>query len=47
MICDGALNTPSGRVLFTAPTWTGEPGEAAVQIARMRAPGRPVLDEVG
>lgn len=42
----GALNTPSGRVLFTAPTWAGEPGEAAAQIARVRALGRPVLDDV-
>jgi hypothetical protein len=33
-------------VLFTAPTWAGDPGHAASQVARVRALGDPVLDDV-
>ena len=43
----GAMSTPAGRVLFTAPTWAGEPGEAAAQITRVRMLGEPVLEDVG
>src|SRR5262245_2689624 len=43
----GAMHTPDGLVLFTAPTWAGDPGHAASQVARVRALGEPVLDDVG
>ncbi|HEV3359459.1 MAG TPA: FAD-binding oxidoreductase [Pseudonocardiaceae bacterium] len=43
----GALHTPGGLVLFTAPTWAGDPGDAAGQIAAVRALGEPVLEDVG
>ncbi len=43
----GAMSTPNGRVLFTAPTWAGDPGHAAAQVAGVRALGEPVLDDVG
>ena len=43
----GAMHTPDGLVLYTAPTWAGGPGDAAGQIARVRALGDPVLDDVG
>jgi hypothetical protein len=43
----GALYTPAGRVLHTVPTWAGDPGRAAAQIARVRALGEPVLEDVG
>lgn len=43
----GALHTPAGLVLFTAPTWAGDPGDAAGQLARVRALGEPVLADVG
>jgi len=36
----------SGMVVFTAPTWAGDPGHAASQVARVRALGDPVLDDV-
>jgi hypothetical protein len=42
----GAMTTPAGLVLFTAPTWAGEPGQAAEQVARVQALGEPVLDDV-
>jgi FAD/FMN-containing dehydrogenase len=42
----GAMATPGGMVLFTAPTWAGDPGQAAGQVARVRALGEPVLDDV-
>jgi len=42
----GAISTPAGVVLFTAPTWAGDPGQAAEQVARVRALGEPVLDDV-
>jgi FAD/FMN-containing dehydrogenase len=42
----GAMSTPAGLVLFTAPTWAGDPGQAAGQVARVRALGEPVLDDV-
>jgi FAD/FMN-containing dehydrogenase len=42
----GATTTPAGLVLFTAPTWAGDPADAAGQIARVRALGEPVLDDV-
>jgi FAD/FMN-containing dehydrogenase len=42
----GAVSTPNGLVLFTAPTWAGDPGHAAGQVARVRALGDPVLDDV-
>jgi len=42
----GAMSTPAGRVLFTAPTWAGDPGQAARQVAWVRALGDPVLDDV-
>jgi FAD/FMN-containing dehydrogenase len=41
-----AMYTPGGLVLSTAPTWAGDPGHAAVQVARVRALGAPVLDDV-
>jgi len=42
----GAMHTPAGLVLYTAPTWAGDPGRAAEQVARVRALGDPVLDDV-
>jgi FAD/FMN-containing dehydrogenase len=42
----GAMHTPAGLVLYTAPTWAGDPGRAAGQVARVRALGDPVLDDV-
>jgi len=42
----GAMCTPGGLVLYTAPTWAGDPGRAAMQIALVRALGEPVLDDV-
>jgi FAD/FMN-containing dehydrogenase len=42
----GAMSTPAGLVLFTAPTWAGDPDQAAGQVARVRALGDPVLDDV-
>jgi FAD/FMN-containing dehydrogenase len=42
----GAMSTPESLVLFTAPTWAGDPGHAAAQVARVRALGKPVLDDV-
>jgi hypothetical protein len=42
----GALHAPAGLVLFTVPTWAGDPGRAAGQVARVRALGDPVLDDV-
>jgi hypothetical protein len=33
-------------VLYTAPTWAGDPGQAASQVAGVRALGEPVLDDV-
>ena len=42
----GAMSTPDGLVLFTAPTWAGDPDHAAEQVARVRALGEPVLDDV-
>jgi hypothetical protein len=41
-----AMSTPAGLVVFTAPTWAGDPGQAAGQVARVRALGEPVLDDV-
>ena len=43
----GALHTPVGLVLFTAPTWAGDPGDAARELTRVRALGEPVLEDVG
>jgi hypothetical protein len=42
----GAMTTPGGLVLYTAPTWAGDPDRAAVQVAGVRALGDPVLDDV-
>ncbi|WP_026413930.1 FAD-binding oxidoreductase [Actinomadura oligospora] len=42
----GAMSTPDGRIIFTLPTWAGDPGQAAGQIDRVRAFGDPVLDDV-
>jgi FAD/FMN-containing dehydrogenase len=42
----GAMHTPGGLVLYTAPTWAGDPGQAARQVAGVRALGEPVLDDV-
>jgi len=42
----GAMHTPGGLVLYTAPTWAGDPGRAASQVAGVRALGDPVLDDV-
>jgi FAD/FMN-containing dehydrogenase len=42
----GAMTTPVDLVLFIAPTWAGDPGQAAGQVARVRALGEPVLDDV-
>jgi FAD/FMN-containing dehydrogenase len=42
----GAMSTPAGLVLYTVPTWAGDPGDAAGQVARVRALGDPVLDDV-
>ena len=42
----GAMSTPAGTVVYTGPTWAGDPGQAAGQIARVRALGEPVLDDV-
>jgi FAD/FMN-containing dehydrogenase len=42
----GAMSTPGGLVLYTAPTWAGDPDHAAGQVARVRALGEPVLDDV-
>jgi hypothetical protein len=43
----GAMYTPAGRVLYTSPTWAGDPIHAAEQVDRVRALGDPVLDDVG
>jgi FAD/FMN-containing dehydrogenase len=43
----GAMSTPGGLVLYTAPTWAGDPGQADSQVAGVRALGEPVLDDVG
>ena len=43
----GALHTPAGLVLFTSPTWAGDAARAQEQIARVRALGDPVLEDVG
>jgi hypothetical protein len=43
----GAMSTPGGMVLFTAAAWAGDPGQAAGQVAELRALGDPVLDDVG
>ena len=43
----GALHTPAGLVLFTSPTWAGDPAGGQEQIARVRALGTPVLEDVG
>ena len=43
----GALHTPGGLVLFTAPTWAGDPGDADGQLGKVRALGDPVLADVG
>jgi FAD/FMN-containing dehydrogenase len=42
----GAMTTPAGLVLYTAPTWAGDPTHAAAQVAHVRALGEPVLDDV-
>ncbi|MFF2554974.1 FAD-binding oxidoreductase [Nocardia sp. NPDC058058] len=42
----GAMHTPAGLVLFTAPTWAGDPEQGLQQIAAVRALGDPVLDDV-
>ncbi|MEV4257013.1 BBE domain-containing protein, partial [Spirillospora sp. NPDC049652] len=42
----GAMTTPAGKVVFAMPTWAGDPDAAAGQIARVRALGDPVLDDV-
>jgi hypothetical protein len=42
----GAMHTPGGLVLYTAPTWAGDPGQAASHVAGVRALGEPVLDDV-
>jgi hypothetical protein len=42
----GAMHTPAGLALYTAPTWAGDPGQAAAQIDRVRALGTPVLEQV-
>jgi len=41
-----AMSTPAGLVLATAPTWAGDPAQAAEQFARVRALGEPMLDNV-
>jgi FAD/FMN-containing dehydrogenase len=41
-----AMSAQGGLVLSTAPTWAGDPGHAAAQVARVRALGEPVLDDV-
>jgi FAD/FMN-containing dehydrogenase len=43
----GAMYTPAGRVLYTIVTWAGDPGRAPAEVARVRALGEPVLDDVG
>lgn len=43
----GAMSTPAGKIVFAVPTWAGDPGRAADQIARVRAFGDPVLEDVG
>ena len=43
----GALHTPAGLVLFTAPTWAGDPADAAKAIAGVRALGKSVMEDVG
>ncbi|GAA1956474.1 FAD-binding oxidoreductase [Catenulispora subtropica] len=43
----GALHTPAGLVLFTSPTWAGDPAGADEQIGRVRALGDPVLEDFG
>jgi len=43
----GSLHTPAGQVLFTSPTWAGDPARAEEQIARVRALGDPVLEDIG
>jgi FAD/FMN-containing dehydrogenase len=42
----GAMSAPNGLVLHTLPTWAGDPGHAAAQLAGVRALGEPVLDDV-
>jgi hypothetical protein len=42
----GAMSTPHGLVLYTAPTWAGDPSQASEQVARVRGLGGPVLDDV-
>jgi FAD/FMN-containing dehydrogenase len=43
----GAMHTPAGLVLFTSPTWAGDPAHSNKQIARVRALGEPVLEDLG
>ena len=43
----GVIHTPAGRVLHTMLTWAGDAGRAAAQVARVRALGEPVLEDVG
>jgi len=43
----GVMDTPVGKVLFTAPTWAGDPASAAEQLESVRALGKPVIDDVG
>jgi FAD/FMN-containing dehydrogenase len=41
-----AMSIPAGLALVTRATWAGDPGQAAEQVARVRALGDPVLDDV-
>jgi hypothetical protein len=42
----GAITTPAGLVLFTTPTWAGDRTQALARVARVRALGEPVHDDV-
>lgn len=42
----GALHTADGPVLFTNPVWAGPSDEAGPQMARIRALGQPVTDDI-
>ncbi|MYW90759.1 FAD-binding oxidoreductase [Amycolatopsis rubida] len=43
----GVMTTPAGKVVFTSPTWSGDPARGVEQMDAVRALGDPVIDDVG
>ncbi|WP_020497344.1 FAD-binding oxidoreductase [Sciscionella marina] len=43
----GAMTTPAGKVVFTSPTWSGDPVLGVEQMDAVRALGEPMIDDVG